>query len=101
MPTPPLRTVRTVPSDDPPSRLVEVVRWPAQHDRRVELAAAGHPRLLLVEPGVAPPEVWGVIEDWIRLPAEAGDIALRLAHLSAVAGCPSGRSPSADVVVRR
>jgi hypothetical protein len=59
---------------------VELVRWPAEAVRRAELAAQGRPRLLLVEPGVAPPPV-DRDEDWIRLPADERDVSARLRRL--------------------
>lgn len=52
------------------------------------------PRLLLLEPGVSPPELVGPSEDWLRLPASAEDIAARAAVLRARSASPD--RPSLD-----
>jgi Transcriptional regulatory protein, C terminal len=44
---------------------VVALRWPEDAARRVQLAAAGVPRLLLVSPGATPPRRWAVDEDWV------------------------------------
>jgi hypothetical protein len=64
---------------------VELVTWPRDADRRSELERDGLPRLLLVEPGAAPPFVADVIEDWVRLPSDEREVALRISHLQTVA----------------
>jgi hypothetical protein len=72
-------------ADQPPSPIsrmiaehsVELVRWPADRQRRDELAAAGRPRLLLVEHDAIPPQALDHLEDWIRIPARQDDIAAR------------------------
>ena len=60
---------------------VEVVMWPSEHHRRDALARAGVPRLLLVAPDVSPPDLVGVDEDWIRLPAADRDVLARAVQL--------------------
>jgi hypothetical protein len=67
----------------PPSLDVdlELLHWPAEADRRAALAASGTPRLLLLEPGVAPPRSWAEEEDWVRLPASPDELAARAAGL--------------------
>jgi hypothetical protein len=61
---------------------VELVQWPAEAERRAELAAHGLPRLLVVAPGVAPPPRIDREEDWIRLPADERDVWSRLRRLA-------------------
>src|SRR5688500_571303 len=65
------------PSDAP----IALVRWPAEADRRAELTEARRPRLLLLDPGVAPPATWDVLEDWVRQPADPAEIEARIATL--------------------
>jgi hypothetical protein len=62
---------------------VVVVRWPEQHADAERLARLDRPHLLLVEPGVAPPELTSCVADWIRLPADDVDLRARLAALEA------------------
>ena len=45
------------------------------------LALARIPRLLLVEPGCAPPVTEDVLEDWVRLPLDDAELKARLATL--------------------
>jgi hypothetical protein len=56
---------------------VEVVDWPVEAGRREAFARAGVPRLLLVAPGAPPPDMIGVDEDWIRMPATDDDVLAR------------------------
>lgn len=62
---------------------VVVVRWPEQRADAERLARLDRPHLLLVEPGVAPPELDSCMADWIRLPADDVDVRARLAALEA------------------
>jgi DNA-binding response OmpR family regulator len=62
---------------------VVLVRWPEEHDRLEELRATGLPRLLLVGPDERPPQPADALEDWIRLPADDGDMRVRVATLEA------------------
>src|SRR5262249_19166521 len=71
-----------------------VLRWPDQADEAHRLASLGTPRLLLVEPGVAPPTETSCVADWLRLPVEDQDMRARLAALSE----RSLRHPIAPVV---
>lgn len=64
---------------------VELVRWPADENRRLELGEKHLPRLLLVEGGHAPPMCTDPLEDWIRLPADTADVDARLADLGSIA----------------
>jgi hypothetical protein len=68
-------------TDQRTDRRVELVSWPAEAERRAELAARDVPRLLLVAEGVAPPRVERD-EDWIRMPADERDVWTRLRRLS-------------------
>ena len=56
---------------------VAILRWPEDDVSRARLAAARLPRLLLVEPGEAPPLSDDELEDWIRFPLDPDDLALR------------------------
>lgn len=60
---------------------VAVVRWPSGEDERRRLAAAGLPRLLLVEGNHAPPEEWAGLEDWLRAPADPVELYTRRERL--------------------
>lgn len=60
---------------------VDRLAWPAERERRQELAAAGSPRLLLVDPDSAPPVAADEVEDWIRLPAPPDDVEARVLGL--------------------
>jgi hypothetical protein len=60
---------------------VAVIRWPSGEEERAHLAAAGHPRVLLVEADHVPPEVWGGLEDWLREPADPVELYLRRERL--------------------
>ncbi len=75
---------------------VVLVRWPAERQRRERLRAAGDPRLLLLEPGVAPPDGGDVLEDWIRIPADEADLLDRLAGLEARAATTLPVAPVLD-----
>lgn len=67
----------------PPHHDVVVVRWPEQRADAERLARLERPHLLLVEPGVAPPELVSCLADWIRLPADDIDVRTRLTALAA------------------
>jgi hypothetical protein len=60
---------------------VELVQWPSDDQRRRHLACSGIPRLLVVDPGVPAPTCDDVLEDWVRLPADADELASRTATL--------------------
>lgn len=82
---------------------MEVVhlRWPAERRRRERLRQEGRPRLLLVESGVAPPALGDCLEDWIRLPADDGDIAARAGELLARSRHHVGVTPTLESGVLR
>jgi len=61
---------------------VVVLRWPEQALDVERLDALGIPRLLLVEPEAAPPQVSSCLQDWIRLPADDADVRARIEVLS-------------------
>ncbi len=75
---------------------VVLVRWPAERHRRERLRAAGDPRLLLLEPGAAPPVGGDALEDWIRIPADEADLLHRLAGLEARAAASLPMTPELD-----
>lgn len=56
---------------------IALLRWPAEQDRRLNLAMAGMPRVLLVDAEQPAPVVEDCCEDWIRLPATQDDIDTR------------------------
>ena len=57
------------------------VNWPEEADRRLRLARAGVPRLLVVAPDHPVPEPLDLDEDWVRIPVHAEEIRLRSANL--------------------
>jgi DNA-binding response OmpR family regulator len=73
-----------------------VLRWPAEERLRQQLAWFGLPRLLLVEPGVRPPELLDDLEDWTPTPIDPDDLLARCATLRLRAAEPSGRTPMVD-----
>lgn len=63
---------------------MEVVQlpWPAERARRERLKLQRRPRLLLLEPGTAPPGEGDCLEDWIRVPADDVDLKARTENLA-------------------
>jgi Transcriptional regulatory protein, C terminal len=55
---------------------VALVRWPSERQRLERLRLRHSPRLLLIEEGT-PPEVADCLEDWVRIPVEDVELALR------------------------
>lgn len=82
---------------------MEVVhlRWPGEHLRREGLRRAQRPRLLLLEDGSVPPAQGDCLEDWIRLPADDGDVEVRDAALVARSHRHLVVTPSIDEGVLR
>jgi hypothetical protein len=72
-------SVHTHPFQFDPTLAVDVrlVRWPMEQEYRRELESVGVPRVLLVEPGAAPPPCWDELEDWIRVPVDQAELELR------------------------
>jgi len=62
---------------------VRIVRWPEERELLERLRAEGTPRLLLVRPPAPAPEVMQCEEDWVRLPADDGDVRARVLALAA------------------
>jgi Transcriptional regulatory protein, C terminal len=60
---------------------VVVIPWPSGEDDRRRAAAAGTPRLLVVEGTHAPPEVGDGLEDWLREPADPVELYTRRERL--------------------
>lgn len=60
-----------------------MVRWPEEADERATLAERQVPRLLMLEKGVAPPDLADCLEDWVRLPASDEDVKARIGALQA------------------
>jgi DNA-binding response OmpR family regulator len=61
---------------------VVLVRWPAEAARRQRQVHEQQPRLLLVEDDASPPEAVDCLEDWMRLPVDEAELAVRLAALA-------------------
>jgi two-component system OmpR family response regulator len=81
---------------------VVVVRWPSE-DRHLErVRSAGHPRLLLLTDGHAPPVAEDPLEDWIRMPASEADVRARMEALRrrAARRAPGPPELDGDGVVR-
>jgi hypothetical protein len=76
---------------------VEILRWPADADRREELRRHGHPRLLVLDPGAVPPARVDDREDWVWTPTDERDLFARLNRLGLRAR-PRDLAPG-DVVV--
>jgi DNA-binding response OmpR family regulator len=60
----------------------EILRWPADADRREELRRHGHPRLLVLDPGAVPPARVDDLEDWLWTPTDERDLFARLNRLT-------------------
>jgi DNA-binding response OmpR family regulator len=75
---------------------VELVLWPTERDRRNALARAAVPRLLLVADDAEPPDVIGVDEDWVRLPATQRDVVARATQLLRFDARLRGDAPHID-----
>lgn len=71
-----------------------VLHWPDQAEEANRMARLGTPRLLLVEPGVAPPTETSCLVDWQRLPADDQDVHARLTALVERAS----RHPTAPII---
>lgn len=67
----------------PSEGAVRLVRWPEERELLERLRAEGTPRLLLVRPPAPAPEVMECEEDWVRLPADDGDVRARVLALAA------------------
>ena len=61
---------------------IELLQWPAEEARRVQLSQISSPRILLVSPDVNPPVSSDPLEDWIRLPLDRTDLQARVEGLS-------------------
>ena len=66
-----------------PDEGVRLVRWPEERGLLERLRAERVPRLLLVRPPVPAPVVSDCEEDWVRLPADDGDVRARVRALAA------------------
>jgi DNA-binding response OmpR family regulator len=76
---------------------VELVAWPAESDRCTALAAQGVPRLLLVATGnPSPPPTADCLQDWVRVPADGEEVALRVLGLQHRAQQHALREPLID-----
>jgi DNA-binding response OmpR family regulator len=74
---------------------IVVLRWPLELTRLAAARVDRAPRLLVVEGDDEPPAEWDPLEDWVRLPADARDVQVRVAALGRRA-LSSGCRPSVD-----
>lgn len=79
------------PDTEPDVAGIALVPWPDQEDRRVALAVAGRPRVLLVDADAAPPRVTDPNEDWIRSPYDPQDLDARVMALVRRMDCGTAR----------
>ena len=83
---------------------MRLVRWPEEAQLLERLRAERAPRLLLVRSPLPPPKVSDCEEDWVRLPADDGDVRARVRALAARSSrhrpapqvSPDGRLRSGD-----
>lgn len=61
---------------------VTMISWPTQRIRREWCRERQIPRILVVEPGQAPPVVIDTLEDWVRAPLEQADLNVRVTTLA-------------------
>jgi hypothetical protein len=79
-------SARPLAATEPDQPAVACVPWPRDAQGREALARAGVPRLLFVEPGHDPPPMWDLDEDWVRVPASAEEVMLRVDTLRSRVG---------------
>jgi len=85
---------------------VQLLRWPEDQHRRVELQQSRLLRLLLVSCDADPPVVVDPLEDWVRLPAAPTDVRARVeslrsrASVSKPQGTPSTPPTLVDGLLR-
>jgi DNA-binding winged helix-turn-helix (wHTH) protein len=76
---------------------VELVAWPAESERCAALAAEGAPRLVLVAAGSPPPPPTAdCLQDWVRVPADGEEVAMRVRGLQHRAELHARREPVVD-----
>jgi hypothetical protein len=64
-----------------PGTSVAIVHWPEERELAHEMSASGHAVLLLVAPDADPPVAWDRLTDWLRMPADDGDVFARVETL--------------------
>jgi DNA-binding response OmpR family regulator len=57
---------------------VELIRWPADSERRDRCRNLGVMRLLVLEAGVEAPVCTDILEDWVRAPISQDDLQARI-----------------------
>jgi hypothetical protein len=75
---------------------VFVLRWPSEDALRRQLTSFRLPRVLVVDPGVRPPEPADELEDWLRSPVDPIDLEARTRNLRHRAPDPTHPSPRVD-----
>ena len=73
-----------------------MVQWPAEPDRLQRLREADTPHLVMVDPDAEAPDAHAGLEDWIRLPASAADVRVRVEGLLARAKAAGTLRPVVD-----
>lgn len=94
--SPLLPTLGAVPPSPDAIADVAILRWPAQHDLRLQLAAHAQLRLLLVPPDITPPDLLDEREDWLREPAAPADLLARSRELRRRIEEVRGPAPAVD-----
>ena len=56
---------------------VHILAWPEDEEQRRKLADERMPRLLRIEAGASPPELWDELEDWYREGSSTADVLAR------------------------
>lgn len=75
---------------------VTVLRWPAEADRRQELAARQVPRVLVVDAETPPPATLDCLEDWVRAGDAEADVRARVAAVERRAAAHVPHAPVID-----
>jgi hypothetical protein len=80
---------------------VALVPWPDEESALGALVRTGHPRVLLVAASAPPPDVRDVLEDWVRVPADHGDVEVRARRLARIALARRSPADGAGRTARR
>jgi len=75
---------------------VALLRWPADAERRDDLAVRRVPRILLVEADADPPTPFDCLEDWARVGTPEADLRVRIDALELRAAAHTDHAPHLD-----